>query len=361
MVADMCTTLLTRTLLICLVFGSLGILSLNAQSVDEPVLKLGDPAPAFSATEFVQGAPFNSIGLGTVHVIEFSGTACKPCIQAIPTMEALQKKYDKAVFVSVFSGESPAEVRAFLGTAGKAMTGRVAVDEDQKMWGLWADAVDEDGIPLVFVVDKDQRIAWIGHPDELPAALAVIDAGKHDYRVGPVDPIEKTFRQIRRSATLRTAKRNERQREASRINNDVVTELIEAKKYQAAIDLLDGTIARFADLEVTEALRARKLFLLGQVAGKKEQAYEAARDFIVDATLDSTGRRMYLCDYVLNHYEHAKPENRDERMLMLVHAYFRTKGLNERPEYDSVKQHQIVGRAYHQGGQRDKAIHEIKL
>jgi thiol-disulfide isomerase/thioredoxin len=354
-------SLQTRIFSACLILGFVCIVPLNAQSIDESIMTLGDPAPAFTATQFVQGSPFKAIASGTVYVIEFSGTACKPCIQAIPTMEALQKKYDQVVFVSVFSGESPADVRAFLGTAGKAMTGRVALDVDQTMWRQWAEAADQIGIPVVFVVDKEKRIAWIGDPDELGEALAVVVAGKHDYHVDPIDPIQKAMREIRRSAALRNTKHGERVSEARRINNDVVSELIEAKQYQAALDLLDGTIARFPDLEVTEALRARRLFVLGQVAGKRQQAYEAARDFMVDATLDPTGSKVHNCHYVLNHYEHAKPENRNERMLLLVHAFFRTPGLASRPEYDSVNQHQIEARAYHLAGQRDKAIQEIKL
>src|SRR5579863_1783287 len=111
--APAATALRTHALLICIFLGSIGVVPLHAQCVDESVLALGDPAPAFTATQFVQGAPFDSIALGTIHVLEFSGTACKPCIRAIPTMEALQKKYGQAVFVSVFSGESPADVRAF--------------------------------------------------------------------------------------------------------------------------------------------------------------------------------------------------------------------------------------------------------
>ena len=200
----------------------------------------------------------------------------------------------------------------------------------RSMWRHWADAAAEAGIPLVFVVDKDKRIAWIGRPEELPEALAVVVAGKHDYHVDPID--ENLFMRLSAVPLCAIAKRRERENVKSRrINGDPVTELIEAKKYQAAIDLLDGTIARFPDLEVTEALRTRRLFLLGQIGGKREQAYEAARDFIVDATLDLTGGKMHLCHYVMNEYEHAMPENRDERMLLLVHAYFRTSGVKDRP------------------------------
>jgi tetratricopeptide (TPR) repeat protein len=49
------------------------------------------------------------------------------------------------------------------------MTYRVALDDKSKdekgaMASTWMDAADQHGIPTAFVVNKEGRIAWIGHP-----------------------------------------------------------------------------------------------------------------------------------------------------------------------------------------------------
>ena len=54
-------------------------------------------------------------------------------------------------------------------TMGQKMTYRVALDDktDTKegaMVTTWMNAVGQSGIPTAFLVDKQGRIAWIGHP-----------------------------------------------------------------------------------------------------------------------------------------------------------------------------------------------------
>ena len=52
---------------------------------------------------------------------------------------------------------------------GDQMTYRVALDDkSQETNGImavnWMKAADQNGIPTAFVVNKQGRIAWIGHP-----------------------------------------------------------------------------------------------------------------------------------------------------------------------------------------------------
>jgi tetratricopeptide (TPR) repeat protein len=59
---------------------------------------------------------------------------------------------------------------------GDKMTYRVALDnkegsEKGKMAETWMEAADQRGIPASFVVDKEARIVWIGHPMELKEAM----------------------------------------------------------------------------------------------------------------------------------------------------------------------------------------------
>src|SRR5689334_9284590 len=78
----------------------------------EYALTVGSPAPAFSPDTFVRGAEKTRLEHGHRYVIEFSGTNCAPCIQAIPLIEEAKQKYKEVTFISVFS-EAEDDVRKF--------------------------------------------------------------------------------------------------------------------------------------------------------------------------------------------------------------------------------------------------------
>ena len=61
------------------------------------------------------------------------------------------------------------------------MTYRVALDEKGQMAATWLQAAGQGGIPCAFLVDKQGRIAWIGHPMKLPEELITkVLAGSFD-------------------------------------------------------------------------------------------------------------------------------------------------------------------------------------
>lgn len=144
--------------------------------------KLGDPAPALQIAEWVKGQPVNLAELKgkKIAVIEFWATWCGPCRQSIPHLTELQKKFPDVVIVGV-SDEDVPTVRRFVERMGEKMDYVVAVDKDNRTGQAYMGAFGIDGIPHAFVVDKEGRIVWHGHPmDRLDKVLEELQAGTYD-------------------------------------------------------------------------------------------------------------------------------------------------------------------------------------
>lgn len=149
-------------------------------------LEVGDPAPALQIREWVKGQPVDlKAGKGkNIYVIEFWATWCKPCLDSIHHMTELQKKYkDQGVIIIGITDErDPAVVKKFVEkTMGDKMDYVVARDERQKTTKAYMGAFGVAGIPQVFVVDREGRLVWYGHPFAgLDQVLADVVAGKFD-------------------------------------------------------------------------------------------------------------------------------------------------------------------------------------
>lgn len=151
-----------------------------------PVLAtdLGDPAPAIDIRTWVTGKAVDlKAGKGKeVYVVEFWATWCPPCRKAIPHLTDLQKKLkDKGVVVIGITDEEPDVVAPFVKEAGSSMEYTVGVDRDEATGKAYMMAFGVDGIPHAFLIDKQGRLAWHGHPESgMDAALEEILAGKYD-------------------------------------------------------------------------------------------------------------------------------------------------------------------------------------
>ena len=149
-----------------------------------PAAALGDPAAPLKIAEWVKGQPVKlDEGKGkTVYVVEFWATWCPPCRASIPHLTELQKKYkDKGVVFIGISDEKPATVKKFVEQMADKMDYRVAIDQDRKTSEGYMEAYDINGIPHAFIVDKEGRVVWNGHPmGGLEAALDQVLAGKLD-------------------------------------------------------------------------------------------------------------------------------------------------------------------------------------
>ncbi|MEZ0327776.1 MAG: redoxin family protein [Fimbriimonas sp.] len=178
-------------------FAALALLALTAiagaQGAAKP-LEAGDTAPALKVAKWLKGGPVTSFKDGKVHVIEFWATWCGPCKDSIPHLTQLAKKYKgKVAFTGVSVWEVPPDkkdpkvmerVSAFVKQMGSKMDYNVAADgPENTMAKTWLQAAEQDGIPTAFVVGRDGKVAWIGHPmADMDGVLAKVVAGTYDVQ-----------------------------------------------------------------------------------------------------------------------------------------------------------------------------------
>jgi thiol-disulfide isomerase/thioredoxin/tetratricopeptide (TPR) repeat protein len=188
-------------------------------------LKAGDPAPPLKNGKWVQGEPVTSFEPGKVYVVEFWATWCGPCVDAIPHLNDLQKKYaDKGVVVigqNVWE-EDESLVEPFVRKMGDRMSYRVVMDDKSgggkgEMATTWMMAAGQNGIPASFVIDQKGRIAWIGHPMALDKVLEQVVAGtwdiaKHAEETRKNEEFNRAFTAAMKEKDWETALRMARER-----------------------------------------------------------------------------------------------------------------------------------------------------
>ncbi len=173
--------------LLTLAAAALIALPLTAPAQAEPSLKFGDAAPPLRVGKWIKGEPLKGIEAGKLHVLEFWATWCGPCVQVIPHVTDLQKQHPDVVFIGVNVWEDdPEKVETFVKNMGDKMDYRVVLDdvpegEDKgKMAVTWLEAAGQSGIPCSFLIGKDGKILWIGHPAELEEILKAVLDGTYD-------------------------------------------------------------------------------------------------------------------------------------------------------------------------------------
>jgi thiol-disulfide isomerase/thioredoxin len=146
--------------------------------------ELGDKAAPLEIAEWVKGKPVNlADGKGkTIYVVEFWATWCPPCRTSIPHLTEMQKKFkDQGVVFIGVSDEPVGKVKPFVEKMGEKMDYVVAVDKDSQTSKGYMEAFEIGGIPHAFIVDKESRVVWQGHPMiGLEEAVAKVVAGKLD-------------------------------------------------------------------------------------------------------------------------------------------------------------------------------------
>ena len=154
-------------------------------------LTVGDPAPKLEVSSFVKGEPVSSLEPGNFYVVEFWATWCGPCRATIPHLTELQKKHPKVNFIGVSVWEQDQKlVKPFVNKMGDKMSYRVAMDAvpgkgkamDGAMAKNWMKAAGQNGIPTAFIVNKEDKIAWIGHPASMDEPLEKIVTGSWDMQ-----------------------------------------------------------------------------------------------------------------------------------------------------------------------------------
>lgn len=141
-----------------------------------PKLQIGDAAPALQVGKWLQGEPVKAFQKDSVYVVEFWATWCGPCIASMPHLDELAQKFQKQGLVVVAlttedEANSSEAVTEFVQGDGAKYHFRYAFCDDNKMMTQYMEAAEQRGIPCSFVVGKDGKVAFIGHPSELDQVL----------------------------------------------------------------------------------------------------------------------------------------------------------------------------------------------
>lgn len=171
-------------------------LAMMMTSGSAATLTVGSDAPKLQTGKWIQGEPVKEFEKGKVYMVEFWATWCPPCLESIPHINELHKKYGPKGFVIIGQDapdEEASDVQKFVKRMGDKMTYRVAMDDTSKsadgaMWTAWMEAAGKKGIPFAFLVDGNGKIAWLGSPFELKeSVIEELLAGKHDLAKAKVD------------------------------------------------------------------------------------------------------------------------------------------------------------------------------
>lgn len=141
---------------------------------------LGGIAPKLEVGKWIKGNPVDTFQLGRIYVLEFWATWCGPCVESIPHISRLSKKYqDKAEFIGISVYERNTDnVEPFVKKMSSDIKYSIVVDKQESntarkgyMTETYLDALKIGGIPATIVIGKTGLVEWVGSPMDVESIL----------------------------------------------------------------------------------------------------------------------------------------------------------------------------------------------
>lgn len=254
--------------------------------------RLGDPAAPLSIKEWVKGKAVDIKDGKNIYVVEFWATWCPPCRTSIPHLTELQKKFkDKGVVIVGISDETADKVKPFVEKMADTMDYVVALDDERKSNEGYMKAYGQGGIPTAFIVGKDGKVLWVGHPmDGLDQAVQQVAEGKYDLAAAAKkDEYRASLREYQQASGKGDAKAAELGKKLLSDAGDNVDTLCdlaftivaspgENRDFSLADAALDKAAAKGADPAKVKSIRAISRFESGQQEEGVKLAKEAAEE-----------------------------------------------------------------------------------
>lgn len=170
-----------------------GIAQQNKQSIS---LRVGHQAPELKPLKWIKGDPITNFAKGKIYLVSFGATWCGPCAAAIPDLTAIANNYKSDVTVlEVFVMEEQhnttntktpaylAKVQKYVEKKGDKMQFAIAVDDPAgTVEKTWIDAAGKVGVPHIYIVDRNGKIAWIGSNPKA-AENVILEMLKSNYTI----------------------------------------------------------------------------------------------------------------------------------------------------------------------------------
>lgn len=344
-------------LALCLFFS----LSAGACRAGDELLTVGSQAPELNIEHWISKGPGNAKPVtrfepGKVYVVEFWATWCGPCIQGMPHLVQLQKEYaEKGVRIIGVSNEDLETVQEFL---AREMPQRGSEDESKdkakapstfgELTSAYSLTCDPDGstdesymtaayqstIPKAFIVGKDGKIEWIGHPGEMDDPLREVVAGTWKR-----DVFRKDFEATQRAEIAKTQ----------------LNEALQKRDFAKAVELIDKRIAESQEAQEQLELRLTKVQI--SLAQKKvDEATERLKECYAAAK-----GQVPMIDLISWHiYEQSEQRQVDMKPLLQVAYAQAQKTLADAKGQSRASLLDTTGHLAYKLGELDKAIQLVR-
>lgn len=253
--------------------------SKEEQPVVPKPLTVGDAAPSIAELLWVRNGPHvidapgpvTSFEPGTIYVLDLWATWCGPCEGLFPHASELQEKFAKDnvrfIAISIWEPTKPLgnyssyfeRVQTYAQKHADIMRFDVAYEGDNAaIAAAYMRAANRVSIPSVFIVGRDGKVAWIGHPSmDLDRVLGAMVSGTFD-------PVAEES-----AVQEREARRLSGMQAAARLQNH-----IHAGQFEDAVKSCDEILALDTERTMFAPTAAAKFRVL--LTGVKDPARAAA-------------------------------------------------------------------------------------
>ena len=309
-------------------------------------LVVGSVAPKLNIEHWVQNGEgkypkVSDFKSGKVYVVEFWATTCGPCVQSMPHLAHLQSAYaDKGLQIVSISSEPLDVVKDFLGNELVDESGKKkAIGEVTKAYCLTTDpdgssdvdymlAANQDGIPCAFIVGKDAKIEWIGHPMEMDGILESViedtwDREKYASEQKLIAEIQKTVGSLARN-----------------------------KKFAEAVAAIDGYISKITDRRIQFGLYKSKIDLQIRSSADIQDITKSYEELFASCA----GEPLFIQDVAWSAYENYVENKLQSKKIIRISSAAVEKALPLVEGATKANLFDTIGRLYSGIGNLEPAI-----